>query len=439
MKLLKPSRFLIGILLSYMMVFYGFYCLEPHPITLRIGVFAGSNWDVPQGNSYAYIDEVIAKFEQAHPNVKVVYHSGIRKEDYSEWLSEQLLAGNMPDVFLIPQDDFTLYTSHNALIPLDSFYKSDASFSLDDFYSVPLAYGRNSTASPLYALPVECVPHLMFVNQTLLKREGISLPADNWTWDDFFAICQKVTKDTDGDGQIDQFGVYGYTWQDAVVTSGQRLFHADGHASNFADPRLKDAIRFTIALQQSQQQGILVHERDFDLGQVAFRPFSFAAYRTYQPYPWRIKKATNFEWACIRLPRGPQGENTSPIQTMLMGISAQTSERQLSWDFLKAVCYDKDNQQKLLSLSAALPVRRGIIENTSAAELFGPTANEKSDRSPQAISRLIEDGFLPDRFPKYNEAILFADRQIQQLIIDGTIGTNAINRLQKDVNELLLR
>ncbi len=433
-----PSRFLLGIFLAYLFVFYALYRMEPQPIILRVGIFAGSNWDVPQGNSYAYLDDVIQEFEARHPNVRVVYQSGIRKEDYSEWLSERILAGDVPDVFLIPQDDFALYTSHEVLTPLDSLSQNDTSFQLDDFYLAPLAYGRGSESSVLYALPVECVPRLMFVNRTLLEREGIPLPQDDWTWDDFLAICQKVTRDVDGDGRLDQFGVYGYTWQDAAVTSGQRLFRADGRASNFADPRIEDAIRFTIALQQTQQ-GQAVHERDFDLGHVAFRPFSFAAYRTYQPYPWRIKKATNFEWSCIRLPRGPQGENTSPIQTLLMGISAQTKQRQLAWEFLKAVCYDADNQQELLALSAALPVRRGIIENASVTDLFGPSANEKNGRSPQAVSRVIEDGSLPDRFPQYHEAILLADRRIQELIQSGAVGTNAMNRLQKDVNDLLLK
>lgn len=440
MTLRRPPRFLLGLLLAYAFVFFSLYRMVPQPIVLHVGLYAGSSWDVPQGNSYAYIDHVIEAFEAEHPNVKVVYTSGIRKEDYSEWLSEQALAGDLPDVFLIPPDDFALYADRGALAPLDDLAGKDSAIALDDFYPAPLAYGRDSASGSLYALPVECVPRLMFVNRTLLEREGIPLPDDDWTWDDFLAICQRVTRDRDGDGRPDQFGFYGYTWQDAAVTSGQTLFRADGKASHFADPRIGDAIRFTIALYQTQQ-GQSVQERDFDLGRVAFRPFSFAAYRTYQPYPWRIKRATDFEWDCIRLPRGPQGENTSPIQTLLMGISAASRQQQLAWAFLKAVCYDPDNQRELLSLSSALPVRRGIIEEASAQELFGSAdlGTEKRGRSPLAVSRVIEDGSLPDRFPRYQEAILFADRKIQALLQSGKMDANAMNRLQTDINDLLLK
>ena len=162
------------------------------------------------------------------------------------------------------------------------------------------------SSGTLYALPVECVPRLMFVNRTLIDREGIALPTDDWTWDDFLAICQKITRDTDGDGRLDQFGVYGYTWQDAVVTSGAKLFRDDGRASCFADSRIEGAIRFTIALHQTQN-GQVVTERDFDLGHVAFRPFNFAVYRTYQP----THGASRSPWIWNGLhpaARGPHGE-----------------------------------------------------------------------------------------------------------------------------------
>ena len=53
-------------------------------MTLTIGIFAGNNWDVPQGEPYAIIDEVIKNFEAENPCVHVKYVIGIKKEDYSD-------------------------------------------------------------------------------------------------------------------------------------------------------------------------------------------------------------------------------------------------------------------------------------------------------------------------------------------------------------------
>lgn len=88
------------ILLSAIMLFYfdGYNFGRQRTITL--GCFAGSYWNVQNGNSYKLIDNAIKKFEEQNPNVKVEYVSGITKDDYSEWLYGKLLEGNAPDVFL---------------------------------------------------------------------------------------------------------------------------------------------------------------------------------------------------------------------------------------------------------------------------------------------------------------------------------------------------
>lgn len=58
-----------------------------------------------------------------------------------------------------------------------------------------------------YALPFESNPTMMCINIDLLEKEGISIPDSGWTLEDFYNICKQVTKDTDGDGVIDQYGV----------------------------------------------------------------------------------------------------------------------------------------------------------------------------------------------------------------------------------------
>ena len=57
----------------------------------------------------------IKKFEKEHPGVKVHYETGIRKEDYSEWLDRKILEGETPDVFMVLSDDFYKYVSLNVI------------------------------------------------------------------------------------------------------------------------------------------------------------------------------------------------------------------------------------------------------------------------------------------------------------------------------------
>ena len=84
------SKFKIVLGLVVFSLFFMIVADYPNTITLELGVFSGSNWGVPSGESYKIIDGAIERFEKKYPGVKVEYESGIMKSDYSSWLSDRL-------------------------------------------------------------------------------------------------------------------------------------------------------------------------------------------------------------------------------------------------------------------------------------------------------------------------------------------------------------
>ncbi|WP_303840383.1 ABC transporter substrate-binding protein [Selenomonas ruminantium] len=418
--------------LVFLTCFLGWYLTRPKVLT--VGLFAGSNWNVPEGEPYALLEAAITRFEAEHPGVKVKYVSGIRKEDYSEWLAERLLNGDEPDVFVVPGTDFALYASSGALAPLDRSMGMDTDFNQDVFYPMVLDYGRWQGES--YALPVGAVPTLMFVNKTLLAKEGIAIPRNDWTWRDFLRICKAVTRDTDGDGRLDQFGVYDYNWRKAALTNEVKIFSADGKNANFTTQNMEEVMRFMAELH-AVNQGQEVTAKDFDMGRVAFRPFTFAEYRTYKPYPWRIKKYSSFEWDCIKLPAGPSGHNSSIMQVMIMGISARTSEPRLSWELLKTICYDPAIQESLLTMTQGVPARRDVVESPRAQALFTASTPGSEEMNLQIVSQVMDDSITEPKFSRYHEAMNLADHKLQHMVQEGLSIGSALNQVQKDINRYL--
>ena len=401
---------------------------------LHLGIFAGSNWNVPQGEPYALIDEVIKNFEEQNPGVKVEYVSGIKKEDYAEWLAEQFLNNSEPDIFFLLDDDFNMYASKGALKNLTDFIEDDENFSADVYYPAAFDYGKFQNIS--YALPCESNLTFMFVNKTLLAKENISVPKNNWTWKDFLEICNKVTKDTDGDGVLNQFGCYDYSWQDAAVSNGVILFREDGRASYFADSRMEETVKFMKDLHNIYK-GYEVTAKDFDMGRVAFRPFTFSEYRTYKPYPWRIKKYSSFEWDCIPLPAGTSGENVSTLNTLLVGMSARTENKNLAWELMKKISYDEKVQQMILKKSQALPVRRDVITALRSKEIFSWETEGSDAMTAEEISAAMDKSIMPIKFENYKSVMLYADSEIKKIIKGEKAFDNSLNKLQKEVNALL--
>ena len=152
------------------------YCLINDPsrdITLTLGLYAGSSWDVPNGESYQVIDQAIKKFEKKYPNVHVEYKSGIIKDDYSSWLANEITKGTIPDVFMVLPDDFNTLSSIGILKNLDRLIKEER-IDTSLFYQSALFAGNNGSQ---YALPYEINPTIMCINHDLLTKEGIAIPS----------------------------------------------------------------------------------------------------------------------------------------------------------------------------------------------------------------------------------------------------------------------
>ena len=406
-------------------------------ITLEFGMFTGSNWDVAQANSFTIIDKAIAKFEHVHPGVKVHYYSGIRKDDYSEWFSRKLLAGEEPDIFMVLGTDFNQFASMGVMKNLETFIEEDTDFEPEKYFTSAFVSGQYESVQ--YALPYETVPTLMFVNKTLLTQEGIDMPEENWTWDDFYEICKKVTRDTDGDGVPDQFGSYNYDWMDALCSNGGGVFNKKGTEAALTDFRVVEAVKYVRSINDLYGGEKLTQE-DFNGGRVAFMPLTFAEYRTYKTYPYKIRKYANFQWDCVTMPAGEQGGNISQVDSLLMGISANTKEEKLAWEFLKLLTYDEESQMNIFYDSQGASVLKEVTESQQMEQVVQEDMEEGDTViNGKLLGRVIEGGHVEPQFKKYEQAMSLTDSEINKILEEDKDVDSNLKILQRTINEYLIQ
>ena len=406
-------------------------------ITLEFGMFTGSNWDVAQANSFTIIDKAIAKFEHAHPGVTVHYYSGIRKDDYSEWFSRKLLAGEEPDIFMVLGTDFNQFASMGVMKNLETFIEEDTDFEPEKYFTSAFVSGQYESVQ--YALPYETVPTLMFVNKTLLTQEGIDMPEENWTWEDFYEICKKVTRDTDGDGVLDQFGSYNYDWMDALCSNGGGVFNKKGTEAALTDSRVVEAVKYVRSINDLYGGEKLTQE-DFNGGRVAFMPLTFAEYRTYKTYPYKIRKYANFQWDCVTMPAGEQGGNISQVDSLLMGISANTKEEKLAWEFLKLLTYDEESQMNIFYDSQGASVLKEVTESQQMEQVVQEDMEEGDTViNGKLLGRVIEEGHVEPQFKKYEQAMSLTDSEINKILEEDKDVDSNLKILQRTINEYLIQ
>ena len=401
------------------------------PLALEMALYSGNAWNVPQKDAYHVYDEVAKMFESKYTDrkVKIKFRTGRMIQDYSEWFAEQVLKGKELDVFLILEEDFSTYASIGLLEDLTPYIENDREFRKEDFYQKALLggqyYGRQ------YSLPFEVAPSFLVVNKTILKSENIEIDENNWNWNTFYDICRRVTKDFDGDGTPDQFGVYGFDWDDAFYTNDTALFSSDGKSISFRDDRMLETIDFMKSLF-TLNRGTVLKSSHFEKGQVAFKTFTLPEYRAYGTYPYRILKYENFEWEAIPFPSGPNGNSSSKLYTVQIGMSSRSKHKNEAFEFIKFMTNSKEAQEKVWHETYTLPVLKSVVEQLDMQEL-----QKNKEMNKAFFEKIIAQSHLNPYFKNFSHLKSMMDQQIFQIIAQDLDPVSGLNNLKAMLEKLI--
>ncbi len=383
----KQQRGRLGLLTALLMIAFTLgFILNPllrnysdNTGILRIGVFSDSLWGESNGYSHVILNQAIAAFEKNNPGVKVVYESGIRRQDYSEWLSEGILKGTAPDLFFVLDEDFEYLADVGALQNLETFTDGDPAFDPDVYYEAALMAGKRGQI--LYGLPLECSPTIMVVNTSILEKEKIEMPAMDWTWYDCYRICRQVTGRRENSSGY-QFGISEYDWENCFYSNDVVLFSEDGSTCYLTDEKAGEAISFLDKLGRLAAKATNV-QPSFSDGNVLFQPMSYSAYKAYISNPIHMGVGDDFN---------------SLLQTQLIAMNSQSSKKELAWELMKTMTADPEVQKEIYRYSEGISVLRDVTSADDAA------AEQRRDKDTEVLRIAMEKAVNRQRFRGKEEA-----------------------------------
>jgi multiple sugar transport system substrate-binding protein len=192
--------------------------------------------------------EDFEKQEGVSVNVKA-----ISWDDLYQDILTAITSGQGPDVLNIGNTWAASLQATGAFVPFDE--ETMAKIGGEDKF-VPAAMsstgapGQPPGSVPLYLLP----DPVLFYNKAMFDEAGIQQPPK--TWDGFIEVGKEFTKDTDGDGETDQWGVvtqagdlYGNLHKAFVLSEqyGGQWFDQNGNPT-FVSPENVDGIKLYVDL-----------------------------------------------------------------------------------------------------------------------------------------------------------------------------------------------
>lgn len=194
--------------------------------------------------------QLITAFEQGHPGIKVEFIPVGKQKDHMAKLATSFAAGEPPDLFLINFRRYGQFAAKGVLEPLGMRLTARGTYVEEDFYPQPLEAFRYDGL--LMCAPQNVSSLVVYYNRTQFQEQGLPLPHADWTWSDFLAAGKALTRDRDGDGRMD---VYGLGFEPILIRVAPFVWQAGGQLVD----DLRRPTRFTLDTPEAREALDFVH------------------------------------------------------------------------------------------------------------------------------------------------------------------------------------
>ncbi|MGI6083708.1 MAG: ABC transporter substrate-binding protein [Limnochordia bacterium] len=341
-----------------------------------------------------FIDHAKANFERANPNTEIEVVEG---NDYTKALT-MALGGVAPDVLDMSTNLAFSHYASGLLRDLTPFITSDREFRIQDF--VPASLIGYQARGATFGLPSSIYQVLCFYNRDLFLQAGINEPAllgEGWTWDAAISAGKRLTRDLDGDGVPDQWGVRAsnswYRWPIWVHQAGGMLFDklVEPTKPTFDTPAGRTGLGFLadLHLEGAAVPVTQVSHELFYNGQVGLSLDDGSSWLTIIP----TSSGGRFEWDVVELPKGPVHNGTFLIMNGYQ-MSASSGHPEAAWEWIKHLV-SREAMLDFMTITGRTPARTALLREI-------PKTLEVVPRNLQSVADAVLN---PNSQPPYLTAV----------------------------------
>lgn len=369
------TRFLLAIVLSLSCAFAFYRCSRERVIENSVaGAIELTYWPAPNVQEIQLADSIVREWNRRNPSIHVRMQPIPVSQSTEEVLLAAIAGKTTPDVCsnILP-GALREYTRAGGLIALDKFLDFDSTVSSRTPRDLLETF--RSEDGHFYQLPWKSNPVMMFYNMRMLERVGVTkVPR---TYSEYFAVAEQVTRDTNGDGQIDVWmgerDVRPIWWQRLfdfypfyiAASNGKTLFKGDTVA--FENEYAEKAFAFFQKCYANQY-----YPRTYFQGG---DPFLLEKKASHISGPWEVpaiqKFAPGMKYTVSPLP--VPDDHSGPVYTYgnfkNIAIFSNTLHPREAWEFVKFLV-TAEHDLWLLEITDQIPVRGDLLTNSLFAEYF---------------------------------------------------------------------
>ncbi len=327
---------------------------QPEDDRVRIRI-----WHQKNDAERDFFNEAIAAYNEAHPDryVEALYKE---TEELRNLFIVASVGGKGPELVYGPADNLSIFALTESIQPIDEILSADylAQFNAD---------GVISWRDKPWMIADQVGNHLTFV----YNRE--MMPEPPATTDEMIEMLQALTKDVDGDGKIDQ---YGLTWNYVepfffmpfLTGYGGWVMDEAGNPT-LDNEATVNAIQFILDLRDKYQ--VIPRESDYNIAETLFKERRAAAIIN-GPWAWAGYGDAGIDYGLARLPiMSATGNWTAPlVASKGYSVNVNVSDEQMPYvrdvlHFLTNAEMQADMARNIASIPTIDTVRQDSVIQAS--------------------------------------------------------------------------
>lgn len=309
-------------------------------------------------------EQLVAAFEKDQPQIKISLIHIPSQDDYRKRLGVDFAAGTPADVILLNYRRYASFAAKEVLEPLAPYLDQSHLIQADDFY--PEAVTPFYWEGVLMCIPQNLSSLVVYYNKDLFDQAGLAYPEPDWNWDEFLATAKSLTRDLDGDGVTDQYGLgteasifrlAPFVWQ-----NGGDLVDNPAAPSRLAldTPAAREAVTWFVDLQMKHhvvpdavQEEAESSESRFQNGRLGMFLNSRRGVPTY-------RQITTFDWDVASLPQGKQ--QAGILHADAYCLPAVSQNKAAAWVFIE-FANSPEGQTIIAQSGRTVPSLKSIAES----------------------------------------------------------------------------
>jgi multiple sugar transport system substrate-binding protein len=298
------------------------------PVTLQWQSSTASGDQTRQKNW----DLLLDRFQERQPHI-TVERAYLPSGEHYDKVVVGLAGGSMPDLFNSIVTRVPSWAARGVTLPLDEIVRR-AKFNLADFSAQALDGCRFKDR--LCFLPQQDSFYILLYNKDLFDKAGVPYPGTTLKWEDLPAAAKKMTRDTNGDGKLDEWGFYAPSgdkqWISALWINGAHYMDERATTSLIDRPEAVAAVQSYVDLWARHQVAPAPSDLNVSAN-AAWLTGKLGMYMQLNAYFGQFREGAQFAWDVALLPEGKGGRGT-PRETSPFGIGALTRHPDEAWQVL---------------------------------------------------------------------------------------------------------